>query len=82
MDEGTELAVAVGKIVAALREEQGLTLEDLATRSGLHRTAISLIERGERHATVASAANIARALGTTLSDLVMRAESAIQAEAR
>ncbi len=75
MDWGTELATAVGRVVARLRENQGLTLEDLAAEAGLHRTAIGLIERGERHATVASAANIARALGLTLSELVARAES-------
>jgi len=43
------------KLVAALteaRQNQSLTFADVADRTGLHRTAISLIERGERHMTL------------------------------
>lgn len=38
--------------IAEARQSAGLTYADVADRCGLHRTAISLIERGERHMTL------------------------------
>lgn len=66
---------AVVDVLARLRREAGLTLEDLADRAGLHRTSLGLIERGERGLTIESAAKIAQALELSLSTLVALAEA-------
>lgn len=68
-------ARAVGTVVARLRGERGWSLEDLADEAGRHRTYVGLIERGERHASVATAFRLAEALGLSLSDLVNLAEA-------
>lgn len=66
---------AVVDVIARLRREAGLTLEDLADRAGLHRTSLGLVERGERGLTIESAAKIAEALGLSLGSLVALAEA-------
>jgi transcriptional regulator with XRE-family HTH domain len=53
-----------------LRREQGLTLEELALRSGVSRAMLSKIERGEKNPTLVVAAKVAEGLGVTLSRLV------------
>ncbi len=59
-----------GKAVAARRRELGLSQESLAERSGLHRTYIGSVERGERNPTLKSIVKIACALGVDSGDLV------------
>ena len=61
---------SVVEIIAQLRRERGMTLEDLADRAGLHRTSLGLIERGERGLTIESAAKIASALEINLETLL------------
>ena len=46
-----------------------MTLEDLATRSGVSRAMLSKVERGEKNPTIGIAKRIAHALDTTLSFL-------------
>jgi len=69
-------ARAVGAIVAQLRSNRGWSLEDLADEAGRHRTYLGLVERGERHLSIAAAYRIAQALGLSLSTLVELAETA------
>jgi transcriptional regulator with XRE-family HTH domain len=45
------------------RNNLGISQEELAFRSGLHRTYIGGIERGERNPTLSSIEKIAKALG-------------------
>ena len=52
----------VGLNVQRIRREQGLSQEELAFRSGLHRTYISGIERGVRNPTVLVLKELADAL--------------------
>ncbi|ACU77360.1 transcriptional regulator, XRE family [Catenulispora acidiphila DSM 44928] len=73
-DQDAATARAVARAVAELRRAEGLTLDDLADRAGLHRTSIGLIERGERLLSLTSAAMIASAFGMRLSDLIAYAE--------
>jgi transcriptional regulator with XRE-family HTH domain len=47
------------------RTQLGITQEDFSEKSGLHRTYISGIERGERNPTIDIVFSIARALGCT-----------------
>ena len=65
-------AVASGRLggrVRELRRRRGLTLEELAERSGVSRAMISKLERGEKNPTLVVAARLAEGLGVTLSQL-------------
>jgi transcriptional regulator with XRE-family HTH domain len=55
-----------------------LSQEELAWRSGLHRTYISMVERARRSLTIDSLERIAAALGTSASTLLARAEKSRQ----
>jgi len=67
----TEPAVAaVGPRVKALREAGGLSLRDLAERSGVSAPMLSQVERGETSPTLATAARIANGLELRLSQLL------------
>src|ERR687898_3687161 len=61
---------AVGARVRALREAMGLSLRDLADRSGVSAPMLSQVERGETSPTLAIAARIAAGLELTLSQLL------------
>ena len=52
-----------GQQVRALRQRQGLSQEALADAANLHRTHISLIERGQRSVRLETIERLARALG-------------------
>lgn len=67
----------MGTIITQLRGERGWSLEDLADEAGRHRTSIGLIERGERHLSVATAVRFAQAFGLPLSDLIRLAEAQV-----
>jgi transcriptional regulator with XRE-family HTH domain len=60
----------VGPRVRALREAMGLSLRDLAERSGVSAPMLSQVERGETSPTLAVAAKIAAGLDLTLSQLL------------
>lgn len=59
----------IGERVRELRTAQALTLDELATRSGVSRAMISRIERGEASPTAQLLARLCSALGITLSTL-------------
>lgn len=61
---------AFGKNVAARRKELGLSQEALAELSGLHRTYVGSVERGERNPSLKNIVKIALALGADPGDLV------------
>lgn len=65
----------MGTVVARLRGKRGWSLEALADEAGRHRTYLGLIERGERHLSVASAFRLAQALDLSLADLMDLAEA-------
>lgn len=52
-----------GSKIRSLRKEKGISQEELAFRSGLHRTYISDIERGARNVSLKNIEKIAKALG-------------------
>jgi transcriptional regulator with XRE-family HTH domain len=60
----------IGKKIAVERKKLGLSQEELAHRSGLHRTYIGAVERGERNITLVNAECIALALDLNLRDFV------------
>ncbi|KOV82570.1 XRE family transcriptional regulator [Nocardia sp. NRRL S-836] len=69
-EHGDDLAGAFGGNVRRRREEAGLTLDQLSTRSSVSRAMLSKVERGEKSPTIGVASKIAHALGASLSDLV------------
>lgn len=67
---------AFGERVRLLRAAAGLSQEELAERSSLHRTYISSVERGRRNISLANIYSIADALGIDIRELFAGAESA------
>jgi transcriptional regulator with XRE-family HTH domain len=65
-----ELDSLVRKRIRALRVAQGWSLEELATRAKLSQSTLSRIENGQRRLALDSLATLARALDTTLDQLV------------
>lgn len=65
---------ALGKAVRKLREEQGLTQEQLAEVSGMQATYLSDIERGVRNPAWSTVLVLAKALKVTASELASLAE--------
>lgn len=59
-----------GDKLRELRKQKGLSQEDLAFKSGLHRTYISDIERGSRNVSLKNIEKIAKALGTSPKSLL------------
>jgi transcriptional regulator with XRE-family HTH domain len=68
------IAPRVGRVIRKYRESARLSQEELAERSGLHRTYISLVERGRRNITVDALNQIAEALAVYPSKLMSDAE--------
>ncbi|SEK57741.1 helix-turn-helix domain-containing protein [Streptacidiphilus jiangxiensis] len=68
-DEG-ELDTLVRQRIRALRVARGLSLEELATRSRLSQSTLSRIENGQRRLALDQLVTLARALDTTLDQLV------------
>lgn len=65
-----DAAPEIGTRVRALRDAMGLSLRDLAERSGVSAPMLSQVERGETSPTIAVAAKIAAGLDLTLSQLL------------
>ena len=64
------MAVVVGQRVRSLREDQGISLRELAQRSSVSAPMLSQVERGTTSPTLAVAEKIADGLGLTLSQLL------------
>ena len=60
--EQANITVRFGKAMRKRRWELGLSQEELAIRSGLHRTYVADIERGSRNISLRSIEKIARGL--------------------
>ena len=70
----------LGAAVRRARIARSLSQEQLAHRSDLDRTYISMIERGVRNATVWNIYRVAKALGVPPSLLFMELENGAQAD--
>jgi len=65
-----EMKVRFGENLARCREDAEVSQEELSFRASIHRTEVSLLERGERMPRVDTALRIAGSLGVPLDDLV------------
>lgn len=68
----------VAETLRAVRKEQQLTLDDLAQRSGVSRSMLSQIERGESNPTLATLWNLTQALGVDFAGLLGAERSAAE----
>lgn len=66
MDEAKKLGVRIRK----LRGEKGFSQESFADHCGLHRTAMGLIERGERSPNLRTLVTVAKGLKISVSKLL------------
>ncbi len=69
--------VLVGRVIARLRTEKGLTQEVLSGLSDIGRTHLSAIERGERKPTLETLYRISNALDLSMSAVTADIEKAI-----
>ena len=65
-----EMKLRFGRNLARCREGAGISQEELSFRASIHRTEVSLLERGERMPRVDTALRIAGSLGVPLDDLI------------
>lgn len=65
-----DIRVRFGRRLRELRQERGLSQEELAFRAGLHRTYVSSAERGERNVALVNLERLARALDTDICELL------------
>ena len=64
-----EILIKFGKKVREIRIKQNLSQEKLATKAGVHRTYIGMIERAEKNITLGNIEKIAKALGLSVKEL-------------
>ncbi len=59
-----------GEKVREERHKQGLSQEELASRAGVHRTYIGMIERAEKNITLENIEKVAKALKLNINELL------------
>lgn len=64
----------LGRAIRRLRSKAGYSQEAFAAASGLHRTYMGSVERGERNISLDNIARIAETLGLTAGQLLRKAE--------
>ncbi|MBM3251109.1 MAG: helix-turn-helix transcriptional regulator [Candidatus Nealsonbacteria bacterium] len=63
-----EILIKFGNKVRKERNKLGLSQEELASKAGVHRTYIGMIERAEKNITLENIEKVAKALNLKLSD--------------
>ncbi len=74
MPQRSPAHAALGRSIRRSRSRRGISQEELASLSGLHRTYVGGIERGERNPSYTNIVRIAEALGERPSQLLAAAE--------
>mgnify|MGYP001609220615 CR=1 FL=1 len=64
-----DVLIKFGKKVRTERLRLGLSQEQLATKAGVHRTYIGMIERAEKNITLENIEKIAKALGISIKQI-------------
>ncbi len=65
-----EILFRIGRRIADLRRERGISQQDLAARCNFEKSNLSRIEYGRSNMTIATLLTISRALGVKLRELV------------
>ena len=71
--DGEGLLIKLGEAVRAARVARGMSQETLADASGIDRSHMGKIERGERNVTIMNVAKVAAALDALPSDILREA---------
>jgi transcriptional regulator with XRE-family HTH domain len=66
-----------GDALKQLRNDKGLSQEELGFESGYHRTYISLLERGKKSPSLKTIFQLAKALDVTPSDIMDRLQAMV-----
>lgn len=74
-------AAIFGTVLRQIRKDQSLTQDELALRSGLDRTYISLLELGQRSPSLETLLALARGLKIPLADIANLVEARLSARA-
>jgi transcriptional regulator with XRE-family HTH domain len=74
-DPPAEIDQRLAARLAALRQAQGWTLDELAQRSGISRATLSRLERGETSPTASLLGRLCAAFGRTMSRLLAEVEA-------
>jgi len=69
---------AFGAAARQLREAQGVSQEEMATRCGVHRTYLGGVERGERNLSWTKIVDFATGLGVPVAELTGLAEAKLR----
>lgn len=69
-----EVQGLIAKNLRLLRDKQGMSQEALADRAGMHRTQLSVIERGRRNIRLDTLISLAAALGVTEIELLLESD--------
>jgi transcriptional regulator with XRE-family HTH domain len=72
-----QILLALGKRLRDLRAEQGFSQEAFADHCGLHRTAMSLIERGKRIPSLRTLLTVSQGFGISLSELLQDVDKGV-----
>lgn len=77
----TTADVAVGAVLLRLREQAGISVREVEERTGISRSVLSRIERGERPARVLELEPLAQVYGMTIEELIttITADPAVRA---
>lgn len=62
----------LGERIRKLRQKRGWSQEEFAAISGLHRTYVGAVERGEKNLTISTIHTLAKTLDTTIAALFQR----------
>jgi transcriptional regulator with XRE-family HTH domain len=68
---------AFGRVLREIRQSRSVSQEELAARSGYHRTYIGQLERGEKSPSLRTIFNLAGSLKVSSSSIVKKAEKLI-----
>jgi transcriptional regulator with XRE-family HTH domain len=69
-----DFAAAFGAVLRSIRNDRGLSQEELAFKADIHRNYVGLLERGVRQPSLATIFYIADALNLPASDLVAKVD--------
>ena len=70
MTPDKKILIQLGGRIRDVRKSLGISQEELAHLSGMHRTYVSSVERGERNISVLNLLSLAGVLGVDAGDLV------------
>jgi len=73
MSTNDRVAAALGQVIRDTAEDKGMTITELAEKSGVHRVSIQRYIKGDREARLSELSRLADALGVDAGEMVDRA---------